>query len=143
MRKPLSGKLEKTFICPTEFTLRVLGGKWKTVILCFLRFRPLRYADLRRLIPTLSDKVLSQRLAELVDIGLVSRQTIGKGRAEVYKLSARGESLSGVLSGLYRWGDTHAAEFGVNAGRPFKRAGISITPPRLEGTAKKDTAHEA
>jgi DNA-binding HxlR family transcriptional regulator len=133
----LSSKLEKTFTCPTEFTLRVLGGKWKTVILCFLKIRPLRYAELRKLIPALSDKVLSERLGELVDTGLVSRQTIGKEKAEVYKLSARGQSLSNVLDGLYRWGETHADEFGVSTGRPFLKAGLSMTAREFTRAASK------
>src|SRR6187551_2252639 len=44
-------KPTRTFGCPSEFTLEVLGGKWKTVILCYLRRQPLRFTDLRRLIP--------------------------------------------------------------------------------------------
>jgi DNA-binding HxlR family transcriptional regulator len=105
--------------------------------LCFLKIRPLRYAELRKLIPALSDKVLSERLGELVDTGLVSRQTIGKEKAEVYKLSARGQSLSNVLDGLYRWGETHADEFGVSTGRPFLKAGLSMTAREFTRAASK------
>ena len=42
-------RLPKSFHCPTEFTLAILGGKWKTVILCFLKERPCRYSELRKL----------------------------------------------------------------------------------------------
>src|SRR4029077_17833579 len=63
-------RLARSFNCPTEFTLQVLGGKWKTVILCYLKMGPFRYAELRKLIPNLSDKVLSQRLRELTEAGL-------------------------------------------------------------------------
>jgi HxlR-like helix-turn-helix len=55
-------KLPRFFHCPTEFTLHMLGGKWKTVILCFLKERPCRYAELRKLLPKLSDKMLTERL---------------------------------------------------------------------------------
>ena len=72
----MGNRLAKSFNCPTEFTLQVLGGKWKTVILCYLKVRPLRYAELRKLIPKLSDKMLSQRLRELTDAGLVSHTSL-------------------------------------------------------------------
>jgi DNA-binding HxlR family transcriptional regulator len=121
-------RLASSFNCPTEFTLQVLGGKWKTVILCYLKIAPFRYADLRRLIPNLSDKVLSQRLRELIEAGLVERNRSGKSedgdRSEVYALSARGQSLGHILTELYAWGDTNAAEFGVKVGHPLRANGL-------------------
>jgi DNA-binding HxlR family transcriptional regulator len=99
----------------------VLGGKWKTVILCYLKERPLRYAELRELIPNLSDKMLTERLQDLVDSGLVSRKKVGgKDGTEVYALAPRGMSLGPLLTQLYCWGETHAASFGVSVGEPLK-----------------------
>ena len=72
----MGNRLAKSFNCPTEFTLQVLGGKWKTVILCYLKVRPLRYAELRKLIPKLSDKMLSQRLRDLTDAGSSPTQSL-------------------------------------------------------------------
>ena len=60
--------------CPAELALDVLGVKWKTIILARLKDGPLRYGDLRRTVPLLSDKVLTQRLRELEDSGLVERR---------------------------------------------------------------------
>jgi DNA-binding HxlR family transcriptional regulator len=121
-------RLASSFNCPTEFTLQVLGGKWKTVILCYLKIGPLRYADLRKMIPNLSDKVLSQRLRELAEAGLVERSKSGKSedgdRSEVYALSARGQSLGRILTELYAWGDTNAAKFGVKVGHPLSADGL-------------------
>src|SRR6202008_2396024 len=102
--RPMGNRLAKSFNCPTEFTLQVLGGKWKTVILCYLKVRPLRYAELRKLIPRLSDKMLSQRLRELTDAGLVSRAKPEDGKGDVYMLAERAKSLSCILRELYRWG---------------------------------------
>ncbi len=116
----MSNRLAKSFNCSTEFTLQVLGGKWKTVILCHLSIGPLRYAELRKLMPALSDKVLTQRLRELTDAGLVARTRSGNGQAETYTLAAKGRSLSGVLKELYDWGETHAAAFGVTVGHPLR-----------------------
>jgi DNA-binding HxlR family transcriptional regulator len=117
-------RLARSFNCPTEFTLQVLGGKWKTVILCYLKIGPLRYAELRKLVPNLSDKVLSQRLRELTEAGLVDRSRSEDGdRSEVYALSARGQSLSVILMELYSWGDTNAQAFGVKVGHPLREDG--------------------
>ena len=120
----MTAKLASRFNCPTEFALDVLGGKWKTVILCYLKYQPLRYAELRRLLPTLSDKVLSERLRELVDKGLISKlqARAGKG-SSTYTLSARGRSLGTLLQELYNWGVGNAAAFGVQVDEPLKRLG--------------------
>ena len=120
----MTKKFAKTFNCPTEFALDVLGGKWKTVILCYLKEGPLRYAELRRLLPALSDKVLSERLRELVDKGLVARiQSQSRPGAAVYTLSARGRSLGSLLHELYAWGLNNSAAFGVKVGEPLKELG--------------------
>jgi DNA-binding HxlR family transcriptional regulator len=117
----MTNRLAKSFNCPTEFTLQVLGGKWKTVILCYLTLGPLRYAELRKLMPNLSDKVLSQRLRELTDAALIEhRKGGGEDKSEVYVLAARAESLARVLTELYSWGETNAAEFGVKVGHPLR-----------------------
>src|SRR5215467_12265539 len=110
----MANRLARSFNCPTEFTLQILGGKWKTVIMCYLKIGPLRYAELRKLIPNLSDKVLSQRLRELTDAGLVERGKSDDGdKPEVYALSERAQSLGVILTELYNWGDNNAAVFGV------------------------------
>ena len=129
----MGNRFAKSFNCPTEFTLQVLGGKWKTVILCYLMVRPLRYAELRKLIPKLSDKMLSQRLRELTDAGLVSHTKSDGNKAEVYALAARAKSLSRILWELHSWGDSNAAMFGVKVGRPLKwghRSSQSLSPPK-------------
>jgi DNA-binding HxlR family transcriptional regulator len=116
----MSNRLARSFNCPTEFTLQVLGGKWKTVILCYLKIGPLRYAELRKLIPSLSDKVLSQRLRELTEAGLIDHNRPEDGdRSELYALSARGQSLGRILTELYSWGDANAAAFGVKVEHPL------------------------
>lgn len=104
-------ELTQVFGCPVELTLEVLGGKWKTVLLARLKQGPLRYGELRRLVPGLSDKMLTQRLRELEALALVCREMVGEH--ERYRLTARGESLRGVLQSLYDWGQAFAAETGA------------------------------
>ncbi|MER8960972.1 MULTISPECIES: helix-turn-helix domain-containing protein [unclassified Mesorhizobium] len=108
--------------CPVEFALDALGGKWKTVILARIKEQPMRYSDLRRLIPSLSDKMLTQRLAELVEIGFVTLETSpdGKGR---YALTGRGGDLAAALQALYDWGSVHGRAEGVR----FRTDGAATT----------------
>ncbi len=91
------------------------------MILCYLSLGPLRYAELRNFMPNLSDKVLSQRLRELTEAGLIERRK-GEGgdKSEVYALAERAQSLRRVLAELYGWGETNAAEFGVSVGHPLR-----------------------
>jgi DNA-binding HxlR family transcriptional regulator len=112
-------KLPKSFHCPTEFTLAILGGKWKTVILCFLKERPCRYAELRRLLPKLSDKVLTERLHELMASKLVVRKRRPVGGAQEYMLTAKGRQLTSVLRDIDAWGAENARSFGVRVGAPM------------------------
>ena len=120
----MTKKLATKFNCPSEFALEVLGGKWKTVILCYLEYRPMGYGELRRLLPALSDKMLSERLRELVEKELVTKmQAQARRSSAVYKLSAKGRSLGSLLQELYDWGASNAAAFGVEVGEPLKRLG--------------------
>lgn len=121
----MTKKLAKKFNCPTEFALDVLGGKWKTVILCYLKERPCRYRELRLLVPRLSDKMLTERLRELTEKGLVvKRRGDGRPPAAIYSLTPKGQTLGKLLTELYEWGERHAAIFGVEVGEPLKRLGL-------------------
>ena len=118
-------KLATRFACPTEFAVELLGGKWKTVILAYLSVKPWRYAELRRLAPTLSDKMLSERLRELIDRGLVAKlEAQSKKGTARYTLSARGRSLGRLMHELYDWGLSNAPAFGVQVDEPLKRLGL-------------------
>ena len=110
----MAKRLRKRFPCPTEFTLAVLEGKWKSALLCCLTKRPCRYAELRRLMPGVSDKMLSSRLRTLVELGLVVRlHSNDRPSIQTYILSPLGYTLSEVLKDLSSWASEHAAAFGV------------------------------
>ena len=114
-------RLAKYFYCPTEFTLAVLDGKWKTVILSYLKERPCRYAELRKLVPRLSDKMLSERLRDLTRAGLVVRRPVGiSSLTHCYALTEKASSLNAVLQHLYAWGVENADRFGVRVGQPLQ-----------------------
>jgi DNA-binding HxlR family transcriptional regulator len=113
-------KFPKSFNCPTEFALEVLGGKWKTIILCNLKERPCRYAELRKLVPKLSDKMLTERLHDLMDRGLIAKsKATATGKSETYVLTPKGRSLQAPLKELYDWGKKNAHVYGVTVGNPL------------------------
>lgn len=105
-------KRGRLYGCPVEFALDMLGGKWKTVILARIKQRPMRYSELRRMIPSLSEKMLSQRLKELVDAGFVSLKVDSEGK-ERYALTGGGRDLASSLQALYDWGVTHGRAMDV------------------------------
>jgi DNA-binding HxlR family transcriptional regulator len=104
-------KTKRDFGCPVEFSIELLSGKWKTVILSRLKLRPMRYGELRQDIPALSDKVLTERLRDLCAAGFVKHERAGS--ASRYCLTKRGEMLKPMLQALYDWGHDNAASFGV------------------------------
>src|SRR5436190_17943786 len=107
-------RLSRNYGYPVELSLAFVGGKWRTVILAWLKETPHRYGELRKRVPGLADKVLTQRLKELETLGLISKKPLGRQRsAHVYSLTNRGESLRPVLDALYAWGLAIAPELRV------------------------------
>ena len=100
-----------------ELTTDVIGGRWRTVILSRLKEGVHRYGELRRLVPGISEKMLSQRLRELQADGLVARRNLGTVAPHVeYELTEEGRSLVPVLQALYDWGVARAARTGTEIG---------------------------
>jgi DNA-binding HxlR family transcriptional regulator len=104
-------KTKRRYGCPVEFSIDLLSGKWKTVILSRLKLRPMRYGELREAIPALSDKVLTERLRDLGEAGFVKQER--SGGTSRYCLTKRGEMLKPMLQALYDWGENNAASFDV------------------------------
>jgi DNA-binding HxlR family transcriptional regulator len=107
----------KRFSCPVELTVEVIGGRWRTVILSRLKEGVHRYGELRRLVPGISEKMLTQRLRELEADGLVTRRDLGTVPPHVeYDLTDTGRSLEPVLQALYDWGLARARTDGIDVG---------------------------
>jgi len=102
-----------------ELSVEFLGGKWRTVILAWLKEAPHRYGELRQRMPGLADKVLTQRLKELEAFGLIARRLVDgnrQRRTHLYELTPRGRSLRPVLDALHAWGSATAPELKVRIG---------------------------
>ena len=86
----------------------VIGGKWKPIILCNLRHNPSRPGELRRQIPGISQKMLTQQLRELEIDNIIVRKVYNQVPPKVeYSLTTYGQSLKPILKQLYIWGDIH------------------------------------
>lgn len=94
--------------CPLTAALAAIGGKWKLIIMYWLAESPKHFAALRRAIPGISQKVLTQQLRELVYDQIVRRQPTGAIPAPVeYSLTDYGQSLLPLVEDIRRWGRTH------------------------------------
>lgn len=98
----------KQYTCPVEAALDKIGGKWKVLILWHLRSSIHRFGELKRLIPGITQKMLTQQLRELERDELITRKIYAEVPPRVeYALSARGGTLEPVLNMLCRWGTEH------------------------------------
>jgi DNA-binding HxlR family transcriptional regulator len=98
----------RKYNCPVEAALDVIGGKWKVVILCWLKEGTHRFAQLGRRIPGISERMLTQQLRELERDGIVHRKVYPEVPPRVeYSLTAFGETLRPVMVQLWEWGQKH------------------------------------
>ncbi len=92
--------------CPVDAPIQVLGGKWKLVLLFYLLEQPRRNGELRRLVPTITQKMLTQQLRELEADGIVDRTVFDQVPPKVvYSVrdDERGQ-LEPLMQSLCDWG---------------------------------------
>lgn len=94
--------------CPITSTMKEIGGRWKLVILWNLKDKALRYNELDKAIPNVSQKMLTQQLKALVESGWVLKKDFKEipPRTE-YKLTKLGISFIPILTSIYEWGIEH------------------------------------
>jgi len=96
---------------PAEAALDVIGGKWKMMILCYLNCGPTRSSDLKRGIPGISQKVLTEQLRELEEDGIIIRTVYNEVPPKVvYSMSELGMTLKSILDQLDEWGEWYIRE---------------------------------
>ncbi|GKT04206.1 winged helix-turn-helix transcriptional regulator [Furfurilactobacillus sp. WILCCON 0119] len=104
--------MAKTYHVGVEATLEVIGGKWKPILLCYLGKQAQRSSELRRNIPDITQKVLTQQLRELEHDGIITRQVIGEKApfCVSYELTSFGRSLGNILIEMSEWGEQRVAQ---------------------------------
>lgn len=103
---------KKAFVLAIRDALNVVSGRWKLAIICTLLSGPKGFADIERLLATISPRMLSRELRELELNGAIMRQA-GTGRRRSYALTPSGQALEQVIMLLAGWGQAHRAR--VNA----------------------------
>ncbi len=99
-------KVNETYLCPVEYTIQIIGGKWKAVILWHLANNSvLRYGEIKRSLGKVSHKTLSNQLKELERDGLVFRNEYPQVPPKVeYSLTEKGRSFIPTLTAMCKWG---------------------------------------
>lgn len=100
------GKVKNIQDTPFGYTLSVIGGKWKMVIIYLLaENEPVRFNDLKRQIGAITYKILSSQLKELESDGMVERKEYPQIPPKVeYRLTEKAKTLLPILEGLCEWG---------------------------------------
>jgi DNA-binding HxlR family transcriptional regulator len=94
--------------CPVAVTLKILGGKWRLLIINYLLTGKKRYGELRRLIPQISEKMLIQELRALEQVGMVERTVTPHSPPIVdYALTPEGLQLQTIVDVVYNWGQEY------------------------------------
>ncbi len=94
----------KTYHCALDVTMDYIGGKWKTVVLWYLRKVHKRFSELKRHIPDITEKMLSLQLRQLEKEGIVGRIVFAEVPPRVeYFLTEEGKSIIPVIEAIAKW----------------------------------------
>ncbi|MDO5074246.1 HxlR family transcriptional regulator [Neisseria animaloris] len=97
--------------CPVSTTLDIIGGKWKVLILHHLNTETRRFNELQRLMPAVTQRMLTLQLRELEGDGIVHREVYPQVPPKVeYSLTEFGLTLMPVIEAMHRWGTEYALE---------------------------------
>jgi DNA-binding HxlR family transcriptional regulator len=98
----------RTYHCPVEAALDVIGGKWKPLILWALGDDVLRYSELQKALPAINAKMLTKQLRELEEDGVVNRRVYPEVPPRVeYRITDFGKTLIPILEALCDWGSDY------------------------------------
>lgn len=102
----------KNYICSLDYGIDLIKNKWKAILICFLNDKPQRFLELQRLAKGISQKVLTERLRELENDGLVDRTVYQEIPPKVeYFLTDKGLQLYKILNSLELWSKEYLKKF--------------------------------
>jgi DNA-binding HxlR family transcriptional regulator len=119
--------------CPVAASLEVFGGKWKPLILFHLRDRPMRFSELRRVVPQPTQKILTQHLRDLEQDGNIHRKVYAVVPPKVdYSLTDYGHTLEPLLALMCAWGSRHRSRATARRSRTKASRSQSADPRSAE-----------
>jgi len=103
----------KTYHCALDVTMDFIGGKWKTVVLWYLRNDRQRFSELKKQIPEITEKMLSLQLRKLEKDGIIGRKVYAEVPPRVeYFLTEEGKTLIPCIEALAKWGRDRGEKYG-------------------------------
>jgi DNA-binding HxlR family transcriptional regulator len=144
---------DRLYMCGVDVALTALGGRWRTIVLAAIRNGASGFAELRREIPGISEKMLSASLRDLTRAGFVRRTETRQRPLEVrYTLTDEGCNIAPALASLNDWGEAFARDHGLKVvnhpklDRPKDSRGPNVTPRRYAkptNANRPDRGHES
>lgn len=104
---------DKSFSCTFEITMEIIGGKWKPLILWHLGTKgTLRFSELRKIMPQITPKMLTQQLRELEADHLILRTVYPVVPPKVeYDLTDIGNDLMPIIKSMHHWGNGYYSNY--------------------------------
>lgn len=101
-------KKEELPACPVATTVNLIGNKWKLLILRNLFLRPYRFNELKKSLEGISQKVLTEKLKDMIEKGLITRIEYDEKILHTeYKLTELGQSMAPIMQALENWGNMY------------------------------------
>jgi len=98
--------------CPMRATMKIIGGKWKPLILQQVNDKTLRFSEFLRLMPEITKQMLTKNLRELEKDGIINRKVYPVVPPKVeYRLTEKGKTLIPLLEIMATWGEKHVIEY--------------------------------
>jgi len=112
---------DRPYTCGVDVAITALGRRWCAIVLARIKQGEAGFAQLRRLIPGISDKMLSAALRDLIAAGFVRRSEVRQRPLEVrYTLTEEGCRIAPALAALNTWGEAFARGHGLTIVRPSR-----------------------
>ena len=106
--------VKNVYVCGVELTTDILGGKWRIMILWYLRNDSIRFGQLKRSLKGISEKVLSEELKQLNELGLIDKKVFYQKPLKVeYSLTEYGKTFLPILYSIFEWGANYAETFDI------------------------------
>lgn len=121
--------------CPVEMCAEIIGGKWKGPILYYLLEGTKRFGELRRLLPEVTQRMLTMQLRELEQHGIIERKVYAEVPPKVeYSISPRGTTLRPIIAMMKQWGNEYLKAHSQPIA--FETEEATVVPPPRKPTRK-------